>query len=106
MRKINHFGIPTTRPQDGEVFNEGLNVHLTDFAQSPNRIEYLRFEPGSCMHDLIQTVPHIAYEVPNLEEALVGAKVLFPATVCSDTLKIAFIEEEGIPLELMEITEA
>ena len=102
MRTINHFGVPTTTPQPGEVYNEGLSVHLTDPTQSPNRIEYLRFEPGSCMCELIQTVPHIAYEVDSLEEELKGATVLFPPTACSDTLTIAFIEEEGIPLELME----
>lgn len=106
MRKINHFGVPTTTPQPNEVYNEGLKVHLTDFSQSPNKIEFLRFEPGSCMCELIQTVPHIAYEVDSLEEELKGAKVLFPPAVCNESLTIAFIEEEGIPLELMEFTKA
>ena len=47
MRKINHFGIPTTTPQPGEVYVEGLKVWLTNFNESPNKIEYLRFEEGS-----------------------------------------------------------
>ena len=29
MRKINHFGVPTTTPQPGEVYAEGLKVWLT-----------------------------------------------------------------------------
>ena len=63
MRKINHFGIPTTTPQPGEVYVEGLKVWLTNFNESPNKIEYLRFEEGSWMPELIQKVAHIAYEV-------------------------------------------
>ena len=56
MRKINHFGIPTTTPQPGEVYVEGLKVWLTNFNESPNKIEYLRFEEGSWMPELIQKV--------------------------------------------------
>ena len=104
MRKINHFGVPTTVSQQGEVFNEGLKVWLTDFSLSPNKIEFLRFEDGSCMPELVQNMPHIAYEVDSLAEELKGAKILVDAMVLSDELSIAFIEEEGIALELMEFT--
>ena len=45
MRKVNHFGIPTTIAQPGECYAEGLKVWLTDFTKSKNRIEFLRFEP-------------------------------------------------------------
>ena len=44
MRKINHIGIPVQQPVPGEVYNEGMKVYLTDFAQSPNKIEFLRFD--------------------------------------------------------------
>lgn len=101
MRKIDHFGIPTTVSQVGESYAEGLRVWLTDYSQSPNKIEFLRFEEGSCMPEIIQKVPHIAYEVDSLEEEMAGAKVLVEPMVVSDTLTIAFIEEEGIPVEIM-----
>ena len=101
MRKINHFGVPTTTKQEGENYAEGMKVWLTDYSVSPNRIEYLRFEEGSWLPEIIQTVPHIAYEVENMEEALQGAKILVEPVQASDDLTIAFIEEEGLPLELM-----
>ena len=44
---------------------------------------------------------HIAYEVDNLEEELKGAKVLVEPMPGGENLTIAFIEEEGIALELM-----
>ncbi|MDR2036773.1 MAG: hypothetical protein LBQ60_02500 [Bacteroidales bacterium] len=103
MRKFNHVGIVTREDKEGAFFNEGLSVWLTDYTKSANRIEYLKFVEGSCMPELVQTVTHMAYEVPDLEEALKGAKVIFGPAVCDEHLTIAFIEEEGIAVELMEI---
>ena len=96
MRKINHFGIPTTTPQPGEVYVEGLKVWLTNFNESPNKIEYLRFEEGSWMPELIQKVAHIAYEVDDLAAELEGAKVLVEPMPGGENLTIAFIEEGDI----------
>lgn len=102
MRTFNHVGLLAKEKPVGAFFNEGLNVWLTDFNKSPNRIEYLKFEPGSCMPELIQTQGHIAYTVDSLAEETAGKKVIFGPAVCDDHLTIAFIEEEGIAIELME----
>lgn len=102
MRKINHIGIPVREPVPGEVYNEGMKVYLTDFNLSPNKIEFLRFEADSWMPAKIQALAHIAYEVDDLDRELEGAEVLLPKTVVNENLTIAFIEEEGIALELMQ----
>lgn len=49
MRTFNHVGIVTTEQVEGAMFNEGLKVWLTDYSKSPNRIEFLKFEEGSCL---------------------------------------------------------
>ena len=103
MRELNHVGIITTEIKEGATYNEGLKVWLTDYSKSPNKIEFLKFEEGSCMPELVQKQTHIAYTVPNLEEALKGCHVIFGPAVCNEHLTIAFIEEEGISIELMEI---
>ena len=103
MRTFNHAGFITTEKKEGAFFNEGLKVWLTDFSKSPNKIEFLKFEEGSCMPELVQKQSHIAYTVPNLEEALEGCNVIFGPAVCDEHLTIAFIEEEGVSIELMEI---
>ena len=102
MRKINHIGIPVQKPVSGEVYNEGMQVYLTDFTKSPNKIEFLRFDKDSWMPEKIQTLAHIAYEVDNLDGELENAKVLLPKTIVNEHLTIACIEEEGIALELMQ----
>lgn len=103
MRTFNHVGLVTDTIPQGAFYNEGLSVWLTDFSKSPNKIEFLKFEPGSCIPELVQKQGHIAYTVPSLEEELKGKNVIFGPAVCDEHLTIAFIEEEGIAIELMEI---
>ena len=51
----------------------------------------------------MQTNGHVAYVVPSLEEELKDKKVIFGPAVCDEHLTIAFIEEEGIAIEIMEV---
>lgn len=103
MRTLNHFGIPTDKKQDGEIYLEEMKLYVTDFSKSDNKIEFLRFEEGSPMPELLQTTPHIAYEVPSIEAALEGKEILIEPWENPDKTKLAFIVEEGIPVELMEL---
>ena len=75
MRTFNHFGVVTDEKKEGAFFNEGLKVWLTDFNSSPNKIEFLKFEEGSCMPELVQKKGHIPYTVPSLEEEMVDTSV-------------------------------
>lgn len=101
MRKFNHIGIITNTPAEGSIFNEGLGVYLTDYSKSANRIEWLCFVEGSCMDKKIQTNTHVAYDVDDFEAESKGKKILFAPVDCGGGNWIAFIEEEGIPVELM-----
>ena len=63
MRELSHFGIPVAEKMEGMAYLEDLKVHITDHAQSPNKLEFLYFESDSPMHSLIQSRAHIAYNV-------------------------------------------
>ena len=102
MRTINHFGVPVTTPVEGEMYNEVGKFFFTDFTKSANKIEFLRFEEGCQMHELIQTKPHVAYEVESLAQELVGAEIIMAPFVINESLTIAFVVEEGLPIELMQ----
>lgn len=104
MRKPNHYGIPTTIPREGEMYSEDMKLFMTDYNTSPNRIEFLRFDADFEMPDILKTHAHIAYEVDSLEEEMAGKPVIMAPTVLSSELTIAFVEEEGIAIELMLIT--
>ena len=102
MKKYSHIGIPTTVEHKGEVLNPDIGLYCTDFNDSENRIEWLRFLQDSPMPEELKTTAHVAYEVDDLEEAMKGKKVLLEPFNASETLKIAFVMEDEAPVELMQ----
>ncbi|NOH95564.1 hypothetical protein [Vibrio sp. 99-70-13A1] len=103
MRKFSHVGIPTQSHHHGEIFKEDIGLYVTDFNDSENHIEWLRFLEDSPMPDELKTTAHVAYEVDNLEEAMKGKTVLLEPFNSTDSLRIAFVMEDEAPVELMQI---
>ena len=103
MRELHHIGIPTTKEQAEESYVEGGKVHVTDAEKSPNRIEWLRFEDGSPMPDLLKTMAHIAYKVDDIKAEMAGKEVIVEPFEPMEGLTVAFIVEEGAPIELMHV---
>ena len=58
------------REMPNEKYIEGLKIYVSGFETNPYGIEWMRFEKESPISELIKTVPHIAFEVDNMEEAL------------------------------------
>ena len=72
MKTFSHIGIPSTVKREGEIHMEDAGLFVTDFNESPNLIEWLRFEEGSPMPEALQTTAHVAFKVDDLEQALEG----------------------------------
>ena len=102
MRTFDHVGVPTTDRQSGEMYVEATRVWVTDPAQHPNRIEYLRFEPDSPVHGPVRDLPHMAFRVEKLEPELEGAEVLLGPFHATDTLRVVFVLKDGAVFEFME----
>jgi hypothetical protein len=100
--RYHHLGIPTTTPQSDEVHLKHLGIHVTGFDSSPYGIEWMRFDPDCGITGLIRTVPHIAFEVDDMEEALKGLTMLGEITSPSKGVRVAMIVDNGAPIELLE----
>ncbi len=100
--KYHHLGIPTGSARPGERYLEDLKVYVCGFETSPYGIEWMRFDPGCEVPDLVRTVPHVAFEVDDLEAALEGEEVLIPPGVPSRGVRAAMIVVDGAPVELIE----
>lgn len=100
--KYHHTGIPTQYKRPGEKYIPGLKMHVSGFPESPYGIEWMRFEEDSPIHPLIQKFPHVAFEVENLDAELDGKKILVQPTKPSEGVRVAIIEDNGAPVELME----
>lgn len=100
--RYHHLGIPTKTPMPHETYLEPFKLYVSGFDTSPYGIEWMRFEDGSPVSDLIKTVPHIAFEVDDLEAALVGKEILTPPNSPSDGVRVAMIIHNGAPIELIQ----
>ena len=56
------------------------------------------------MPEIVKKSTHIAYIVDDIDAELKGAKVLIPPFQPLPNVKAAFVEEDGIPIELMQIS--
>lgn len=52
------------------------------------------------LSEQVQKTAHIAYQVSSMDESLKGAKILYGPFTPVIGMDVAFIEEEGIPIEL------
>jgi ketosteroid isomerase-like protein len=100
--KYHHLGIPTTTPREGEYYLEAADLHVYDYRHSPYGVEWIRFGPRSTSPDLVKTVAHVAFEVDDLEAALAGKDVIIPPSCPSEGVRVAFIADEGAPVELLQ----
>jgi hypothetical protein len=100
--KYHHIGIPTLKPVDGEVYIAEYKVHHAGYEESEFGIEWMRYEPGCPLPEIVKTLPHIAFEVENLEEAIRDRHVIIPPNSPSDGVVVAFIEEHGAPIEFLQ----
>ena len=101
--KFHHIGIPTTDRFEGEIDLPHLKMTVSDHANNPFGIQWQRYWEDAPYPDLVQTVPHVAFEVDDIESALADQKIIIAPNSPSDGVVVAFIEVEGAPVELLQI---
>ncbi|MFC1760589.1 hypothetical protein ACFL6U_00740 [Planctomycetota bacterium] len=102
--RYHHIGIPTDIPRPGETHLEAYGMFVSGFETNPYGIEWMRFEEGSPISELIRTVPHIVFEVDDLDKEIQGKELLGEVTSPSKGLRVVMIIADGAPVELMEFS--
>jgi hypothetical protein len=100
--QFDHIGIPAAAKRDEMRFLESKRLWLTSPADHPYRVEWLWYEDGSPESELVRTLPHVAYRVESLEEALAGQNVVAEPFDVFGEVRVAFIEVDGAPIEFVE----
>lgn len=103
--KFNHLGIPTNSRIEGEIDLPHLKMSVSDHENNPFGIQWQRYWDDAPYPELVKTVPHVAFEVEDLDAALAGYKVIIRPNSPSEGLLVAFIEVDGAPVELMQFTD-
>lgn len=81
---------------------EEYKFFCTDHEKNRYGIQWMRFEPGCTLPSIVQSVPHVAFEVEDLEQALLGYEVLIEPNSPSHGVRVAFALVEGAPVEFLE----
>lgn len=104
--RYHHLGVPTDKPIQGETYLPQFKLYVSGFDTSPFGIEWMRFEPDSPVDELIRKVPHIAFEVENLELELArhNLQILTPPNSPGEGIRVAMISHNGAPIELIEFS--
>ena len=100
--RYHHIGIPTDVSHPDEQYLEKFKMYVSGFETSPCGIQWMRFEPDSPIHPLIRSVPHVAFEVDDLEAAIEGKQILTEPNSPSEGVLIAMILDCGAPVELLQ----
>ncbi len=102
MRTYHHLGIPTTVKHEGEEYLTQYKIYVSGFSTSPYGIEWMRYEPDAPLPDLVKTIPHVAFEVDDLASELEGKEILIPPNSPSEGVTVAFIIDNGAPVEFLQ----
>ena len=105
MREYHHLGIPTDIKHENEMYLEHFDTWVSGFDSSPYGVEWMRFGPDAPFPDLVRTVPHLAFRVDDLEVELDGKDVLIEPNSPSEGVVVAFIVDNGAPIEFLQIKE-
>jgi len=102
--RYHHIGIPTTGPIQNEKYLPQFKFYTGGFGSSPFGIEWMRFDDDSPFHELIKTVPHLAFEVDDLDAELRNhnLQLLIAPNSPGEGIRVAMIVHNGAPVELIE----
>ena len=101
--KYHHLGIPTDKPFSGEVYLKHYKIYHYGYDKSEYGIEWMRYEKDCPLPEIVKTLPHIAFEVDDINKAIKGKKVIIEPNSPSEGNIVAFIEENGAPIEFIQI---
>jgi hypothetical protein len=102
--RYHHIGIPTYKIMPEEVWLPQFKLYVSGFSESPFGIEWMRYEADSPVDELIKRVPHIAFEVDDLDLELSkhDFKIITKPNAPGAGIRVAMIEHNGAPVELIE----
>ena len=100
--KYHHVGIPTDKELPEEDYIPEMKLTATGYFNNPYGIEWMKFDEDCPLPELVKTVPHIAFVVNDLQEAIKGKKVIIEPTDPAEGVTVAFIDENGAPVEFLQ----
>ena len=102
--KYSHLGVPTKKHNKKEVYDAKWKYYTWGYDASEFNIQMHRFDADAPFPKLLTTQAHIAFQVPNLKEAIKGRQVIWGPIESKPGLFVAIIQDPatGMPVELLQ----
>ncbi len=104
--RYHHLGVPVTAPRPGMEHLPALGVWCSDHQDNPFGIQWMHYEEGCPLPEIVRRMPHLAFEVDDLDEALKNRTLLIAPNSPSPGVRVAFVEHDGCPVELLQFDRA
>jgi len=101
--KYHHLGIPTKDTLKDEVYLKHLKMYVSGYGKNPYGVEWVRYEDDADFPDIVKNIPHVAFEVESIEEAIKGKNIIIKPNSPSPGVVVAFIEDNGAPVEFLQV---
>lgn len=101
--KYHHLGIPTKEKLKDEIHLKELKMYVSGYGVNPYGVEWVRYEDDADYPEIVKTIPHVAFEVENIELAIKGKNVIIQPNSPSPGVIVAFIEDNGAPVEFIQV---
>jgi hypothetical protein len=102
--RYHHTGIPTSDTIPGGQYLPQFDLYVSGFETSPFGIEWMKYGENSPIDILIKRIPHIAFEVDDLDHELENHNfnIITEPNSPGKGTRVAMIEHNGAPVELIE----
>jgi len=102
--RYNHIGIPTTEKRQNEKYLAMFDLYISDCQENEFNIEWLRFGKNCQLPEIVGKLPHVAFEVDDIDKAIKGHEVIIEPNSPSEGVIVTFILADGAPVELLQYT--
>lgn len=100
--RYHHMGIPTTKKLEDATYVADHDVYVTDFANNEFHIEWIQLGENCTLPEVVQKIPHVAFEVQDIHEAIKGQNVVMDIHSPKEDLLVAFVLVNDAPVEFLQ----
>lgn len=101
--RFHHVGVPIAERLPNMTYLAHLKFAVTGYDTSPYKYGWMYFDDDCDLPELVKTRPHVCFEVDDLDAALFEQSIIIAPTNPTPELRVAFIEHNGAPIELLQI---
>jgi len=100
--RYNHIGIPTTKKLQNEEYLPEYDVYHSGYRENEFNVEWMRYGKKCKLPDIVKKLPHVAFEVDDIYEAIKGRKVIIKPNSPIEGIIVAFVLVNNAPIEFIQ----